>query len=57
MCIHPWHFYEAAANLLANDALDPEVKIPEFKVCTVQGFPARKSNLPNPGVEVREGED
>jgi predicted molibdopterin-dependent oxidoreductase YjgC len=29
----PWHFYEAAANVLTNDALDPTCKIPEYKVC------------------------
>ncbi len=28
----PFHFREAAANLLTNDALDPLAKIPEFKV-------------------------
>ena len=31
-----FHFPEAAANLLTNDALDPIAKIPEFKVCAVQ---------------------
>jgi formate dehydrogenase alpha subunit len=30
-----FHFYEAAANLLTIDALDPVAKIPEFKVCAV----------------------
>ena len=44
----PWHFHEAAANLLTNDALDPEAKIPEFKACAVQVFPAREGDLPNP---------
>jgi formate dehydrogenase alpha subunit len=29
----PFHFAEAAANLLTNDALDPQAKIPEFKAC------------------------
>lgn len=29
----PFHFIEAAANLLTNDALDPIAKIPEYKVC------------------------
>ena len=28
----PFHFAEAAANMLTNDALDPVAKIPEFKV-------------------------
>ena len=29
----PFHFYEAAANKLTIDALDPACKIPEYKVC------------------------
>jgi len=29
----PFHFYEAAANKLTIDALDPTCKIPEYKVC------------------------
>jgi len=29
----PFHFYEAAANVLTIDALDPACKIPEYKVC------------------------
>jgi predicted molibdopterin-dependent oxidoreductase YjgC len=32
----PMHYREAAANVLTNDALDPDVKIPEFKVCAVK---------------------
>ncbi len=28
----PFHFWEAPANILTNNALDPESKIPEFKV-------------------------
>jgi formate dehydrogenase major subunit len=31
----PFAFYEAAANLLTNPALDPFGKIPEFKYCAV----------------------
>src|SRR5205085_8585807 len=31
-----FHFREAAANLLTNDALDPTAKIPEFKYCAVR---------------------
>lgn len=30
----PFHFSEAAANILTNDALDPIAKIPELKVCS-----------------------
>lgn len=32
----PFHFAEAAANVLTIDALDPTAKIPEFKVCAVK---------------------
>jgi predicted molibdopterin-dependent oxidoreductase YjgC len=32
----PFHYREAAANLLTNDALDPFCKIPEIKVCAVR---------------------
>jgi formate dehydrogenase major subunit len=32
----PFHFREAAANLLTIDALDPTAKIPEFKYCAVR---------------------
>ena len=31
----PFHFAECAANQLTNSSLDPEAKIPEFKVCAV----------------------
>jgi formate dehydrogenase major subunit len=36
----PFHFREAAANLLTLDALDPDGKIPEFKFCAVRVEPA-----------------
>jgi formate dehydrogenase major subunit len=32
----PFCFYEAAANMLTNPALDPIGKIPEFKYCAVK---------------------
>ena len=32
----PFHFKEAPANALTNDALDPIAKIPELKVCAVK---------------------
>jgi formate dehydrogenase major subunit len=32
----PFAYYEAAANLMTNAALDPVGKIPEFKYCAVQ---------------------
>jgi predicted molibdopterin-dependent oxidoreductase YjgC len=31
----PFHWREAAANILTNDALDPLAKIPEYKVSAV----------------------
>jgi formate dehydrogenase major subunit len=41
----PFCYYEAAANLLTNPALDPFGKIPEFKYCAVRvtagGTPSR----------------
>jgi formate dehydrogenase major subunit len=36
----PFCYHEAAANLLTNEALDPDGKIPEFKFCAVQAEPA-----------------
>jgi len=32
----PFCFYEAAANMLTNPAVDPFGKIPEFKYCAVR---------------------
>jgi formate dehydrogenase major subunit/formate dehydrogenase alpha subunit len=32
----PFHYSEAAANLLTNTALDPVARIPELKVCAVK---------------------
>lgn len=49
------HFAEAAANLLTNDVLDPQAKIPEFKACAVQVFPARENELPNPEAVLDRG--
>ncbi|MHB8134311.1 MAG: formate dehydrogenase subunit alpha [Anaerolineaceae bacterium] len=43
----PFHFVEAAANLLTNEALDPEAKIPEFKACAVKIEKQTENELPN----------
>jgi formate dehydrogenase alpha subunit len=51
----PMHFAEAAANLLTNDALDPQAKIPEFKACAVQVFPAREKDLAHPELVLNRG--
>jgi len=32
----PFHFREAAANVLTINAVDPTAKIPEYKVCAVK---------------------
>jgi formate dehydrogenase major subunit len=37
----PFHFREAAANVLTTDKLDPYGKIPEFKFCAVKVVRAR----------------
>jgi predicted molibdopterin-dependent oxidoreductase YjgC len=36
MVFIPFHYKEAAANVLTGTALDPISKIPEFKVCAVK---------------------
>jgi formate dehydrogenase major subunit/formate dehydrogenase alpha subunit len=36
----PFHYEEGAANVLTNNALDPEAKIPEYKVCAAAIRPA-----------------
>ena len=35
----PFVYYEAAANLMTNSALDPIGKIPEFKYCAISVVP------------------
>ncbi len=51
----PFHFAEAAANLLTIDALDPQARIPEYKACAVQVFAARSDELANPEIFPRRG--
>jgi formate dehydrogenase alpha subunit len=41
----PFHFREAAVNLITSPAVDPIAKIPEFKVCAVNLLPL----IPKPG--------
>jgi formate dehydrogenase major subunit len=43
-CFIPFHFREAAANLLTIDEIDPVGKIPEFKFCAVRIEPAANGN-------------
>ncbi len=42
MVFVPFHFKEAAANMLTNTALDPISKIPELKVCAVKIEPIKR---------------
>jgi formate dehydrogenase alpha subunit len=51
----PFHFVEAAANLLTIDALDPEARIPEYKACAVQVVPASEEELAHPDAHTERG--
>lgn len=45
----PFHFREAAANLLTIDEIDPKGKIPEFKFCAVSIAPVTEPAVAQPG--------
>jgi formate dehydrogenase major subunit len=47
-CFIPFHFREAAANLLTIDEIDPVGKIPEFKFCAVRLEPLGNGHTPLP---------
>jgi predicted molibdopterin-dependent oxidoreductase YjgC len=51
----PFHFAEAAANLLTIDALDPQAKIPEFKACAVKVTKASETELAKPEARTSRG--
>jgi formate dehydrogenase alpha subunit len=51
----PFHFAEAAANLLTIDALDPQALIPEFKACAVKIEAASEDELAHPEVNLSRG--
>jgi formate dehydrogenase major subunit len=53
-CFMPFHFREAAANLLTIDEIDPMGKIPEFKFCAVKIEKVGSTSVHEP-VSVREG--
>ncbi len=46
----PFHFFEAAANELTLDKLDPLAKIPEYKAAAVRVAPASEAELFHPEV-------
>ena len=51
----PFHFAEAAANLLTIASLDPQAKIPEYKSCAVRIVQAKNEDLTNPERSQRRG--
>jgi formate dehydrogenase alpha subunit len=51
----PFHFSEAAANLLTIDALDPQAKIPEFKACAANVIKASETELAIPKAHTPRG--
>ncbi len=53
----PFHYSEAAANLLTNAALDPTVKIPEYKVCAVKVEPLIKEDRRPRSIKIVDLED
>ena len=54
-CFIPFHFREAAANLLTTDEIDPVGKIPEFKFCAVRIEAARPGAVLPPAASGQDG--
>ncbi len=51
----PFHFAEAAANILTISAMDPQAKIPEYKACAVRVVPADPKELAHPEASQKRG--
>ncbi len=53
----PFHFREAAVNLLTINAVDPNAKIPEFKVCaaSIEAVWKKPGTRPAPRLSYHEG--
>jgi formate dehydrogenase alpha subunit len=51
----PFHFSEAAANLLTLPTLDPLAKIPEYKACAVRLEVVAEAELANPEARTERG--
>ena len=49
MIFIPFHFAEAAANVLTDNRLDPRAKIPDYKVCAVRVAPSAAAAPDRPG--------
>jgi len=50
-CFIPFHFREAAANLLTIDEVDPVGMIPEFKFCAVKVETTERESIDLPDSE------
>jgi formate dehydrogenase alpha subunit len=48
----PFHFAEAAANVLTNNLIDERAKIPDYKVCRVKVKRAAEHPIDRAGIEV-----
>ena len=55
MVFIPFHFAEAAANLLTIDALDPQAKIPEYKACAIKVTKVPDTELTKPEARSTRG--
>jgi formate dehydrogenase alpha subunit len=51
----PFHFAEAAANILTTSAMDPDAKIPEYKACAVRVVRADSRELAHPVASQKRG--
>ena len=51
----PFFFREAAANLLTNNVVDPQAKIPEYKACAVRVTLADENELADPQARQKRG--
>ena len=51
----PFHFAEAAANILTIDAVDPQAKIPEYKACAVRVVSTDEAELAHPEASQKRG--
>jgi predicted molibdopterin-dependent oxidoreductase YjgC len=47
----PFHFVEAAANILTDDRTDERAKIPDYKVCAVRVSKTEAPEGADPGTE------
>jgi formate dehydrogenase major subunit len=48
----PFHFAEAAANVLTDNRLDQRAKIPDYKVCGVKLTRAETPPTNRPGADI-----